>query len=169
MCRIAIILLPSAVYESPMSAIDRIASATANPLLVLTRLLLGLFFVWLGLTKLVPGWNAFETEGAALLTAMAQGKFDGQIALYLIGGWQVIAGLALCVVPAIRLSLVLLFLLLALYGLLVAFSLPALHDSNGLPTAFAELTLRNALLTIAALAVAAHTIRVTPSKASGAK
>ena len=141
-----------------MSAIDRFASATANPLLVASRLLLGLFLIWLGLTKLVPGWGNYDVDAVQTMQAFTYGKLDGQIGLYLIGGWQVLTGLAVCIIPALRLAIVLLWLLLALYVVLVAFHLPALFE-DGLPTPFAAMTLRNALLTFVALAIASYSLK----------
>ncbi len=153
-----------------MSPVHSLASVTANPLIVFTRLLLGLFFVWLGLTKLIPGWASFEGDAVALLGGLTHGTIDSQLALYVLGGVQVITGLTLCIVPAINLAVILLWLLLALYGALVVTQLPAMLDDKHLPTVFAQMILRNILLTIAALAVASHTIRVSaPKTASTAK
>ena len=143
-----------------MSAIDRFASATANPLLVLSRLLIGLFLVWLGLTKIIPGWAPFEGDAQLLLSTMTQGKLDGQIGIWLIGGWQVLAGLALCIVPALRLAIILLWLQLALLGVVVYFHLGALHDGSGLPTLFAHMMLRNTVITFVGLAIASHSVMV---------
>jgi hypothetical protein len=143
-----------------MSAIDRFASATANPLLVLSRLVIGLFLVWLGLTKIIPGWAPFEGDAQLLMSTMTQGKLDGQIGIWLIGGWQVIAGLALCILPALRLAIILLWLQLALFGVVVAFHLSALHDGSGLPTLFAHMMLRNAVITFVGLAIASHSVMV---------
>ena len=147
-----------------MSAIHSFASATANPLLVITRLLLGLFLVWLGVTKLVPGWNAFDGDSTLLMSAFTGGKIDGQVGMYVLGGLQVVTGLALCIVPAIEMSFLLLWILMGLY---IAFGV--LHASelidNNRPTPLAQLIIRNCLLTLAALAVAAHTITMSAPKA----
>ena len=149
-----------------MSAIDRLASVTANPLLVLSRLVIGLFLVWLGLTKIIPGWAPFEADAQLLLSTMTQGKLDGQIGIWLIGGWQVIAGLALCILPALRLAIILLWLQLALFGVVVAFHLNSLHDGSGVPTPFANMMLRNAVITLVGLAIASHSVMVFgPAKA----
>ena len=142
-----------------MSAIDRFASATANPLLVLTRLLIGLFLIWLGLTKIVPGWGSFDADATQLMGTLSMGKLDGQIGLYLLGGWQVLSGLALCIIPALRLAVVLLWLLLVLFVLVVVFHLPALYD-GGVPTVFAGVVLRNVLLGLAGLAIASYSVKV---------
>ncbi len=145
-----------------MSIFRPLASATANPLLVLTRLLIGLFLIWLGLTKVVPGWGHFDADATALVQALALDHIDGRIGLYVIGGLQILTGAALCVVPALELAVALLWLLLALYLLVVVFHLPALRDANGLPTLFAGSMLRNALLTIAGLAVASYSVKFAP-------
>jgi uncharacterized membrane protein YphA (DoxX/SURF4 family) len=144
-----------------MSAFDRAVAATAHPLLVLTRLLIGLFLIWVGLTKCVPGWNPLDSDSQAFLGAVVQGHVNPQIALWLIGGWQILTGLTLCIVPSLRLSIVLMWLLLVLYGLIIGFHVTELFDSNGLPTAFAGLALRNCLLTLAGLAIASYTVKVT--------
>lgn len=142
-----------------MSAIDSFASATANPLLVLTRLLIGLFLIWLGLTKIVPGWGHFDADAVQLMNTMTGGRLDGQVGLYLIGGWQVLTGLALCIIPALRLAVILLWLLLALFVVLVVFHLSAVYE-GGAPTAFAGMMLRNFLLTLAGLAIASYSVKV---------
>ena len=148
-----------------MSVFDRFISASANPMLVTCRLLIGLFLVWIGLTKLIPGWNPLDSDSIAFLGTMTQGKLDGQIGLYLIGGWQIIAGLALCIVPALRLAVILLWLLIALYILVIVTHLPALLDANHQPTLLASLTLRNALLTFAGAAIASWSVKLTPHRA----
>jgi hypothetical protein len=145
-----------------MPAFDRFVSATANPMLVTTRLLIGLFLVWVGLAKLIPGWNPLDSDSVSFLGTVTQGKLDGQIGLYLIGGWQIIAGLALCIVPALRLAVILLWLLIALYIGIIAFHLPALLDANHQPTLLASLTLRNALLTFAGAGIASWSVKLTP-------
>lgn len=143
-----------------MSAIHAAASLTANPLMVITRLLLGLFLVWLGVTKLVPGWNNLESDSLVLLSTFTQGKIDPQVGMYVLGGLQVITGLALCVIPALRWSFVLLWVLLAMYVTLAVVHAPELLD-NGLPTPLAHLIIRNFLIVLAALSIAAHTIKVS--------
>jgi len=147
-----------------MAAIDRFASATASPLLVLTRLLIGIFLVWLGLTKIIPGWAPFDADAVQLMNTLTGGKLDGQIALYLIGGWQIITGVALCIIPALRLAIILLWLLLGLFLMLVVFNLSAVYQS-GAPTAFAGMLMRNFLLTLAGLAIASYSVKVAgPAK-----
>ena len=147
-----------------MSALHAFASATANPLLVITRLLLGLFLVWLGVTKLIPDWNSHEVDAALLMSAFTGGKIDAQVGMYLLGGVQVVTGLALCIVPALELSFLLLWVLMGLY-----ITLGVLHHSDlfvdYFPTPLAQLIIRNCLLTLAALAVAAYTIKVAAPKA----
>ena len=44
----------------PPSAYPRLISSSATPLLVLSRLLIGLFLIWIGLCKIIPGWNPLE-------------------------------------------------------------------------------------------------------------
>lgn len=144
-----------------MSAFDRAVAATAHPLLVLTRLLIGLFLVWIGLAKCIPGWNPLDGEAQALLGSVTQGHLDPQIALWLIGGWQILTGLTLCIVPSLRLSIVLMWLLLVLYGLVIGFHVTELIDAKGQPTAFAGLALRNCLLTLAGLGIASYAIKMT--------
>ena len=152
-----------------MSAIHALASATANPLIILTRLLLGLFFIWLGLTKVIPGWSIYEGDSMVLMSTFSEGKIDGQVGLYVLGGMQILTGLALCIVPALELSFVLLWLLLGLYVALVVVHSASLRGSDGLPTALAHLVLRNGLLVMAGLAIAGHTIKVSQPKAKPAK
>lgn len=152
-----------------MSAIHALASATANPLITVTRLLVGLFFIGLGLTKLVPGWSIYEGDSAVLAAIFAEGKADGQIGLYVLGGLQLMAGLALCIVPALHLSFILLWLLFAVYVTLGVLHHTSLYGSGHVPTAFAHLILRDGLLVLTALALAAHTIKVSQPQAKPAK
>ena len=147
-----------------MSAIHAFASATANPLLVSTRLVLGLFFVWLGVTKLVPGWNSHEVDAALLMTAFTGGKIDAQVGMYLLGGVQVITGLAMCIVATLEFSFLLLWILMGLYVTLGVLHMSDLFVDN-FPTPLAQLIIRNCLMTLAALAVAAYTIKVAAPKA----
>lgn len=152
-----------------MSAIHAFAAATANPLIIITRLVLGLFFIGLGLTKVIPGWNIYESDSVTLMTMFAEGKIDGQVGVYVLGGLQILTGLALCIIPALEFSFVLLWLLFALFVALVVLHHAALISDNGVPTALAQVVLRNALLVLAALAIAAHTIKVSQPKAKPAK
>ena len=147
-----------------MSTIHAFASASANPLLVITRLLLGLFLVWLGVTKLVPGWSSHEGDAALLMTAFTGGIIDAQMGMYLLGGVQVITGLALCIVPALEMSFLLLWILMGLYVALGVLNISDLFDKS-FPTPLAQLLIRNCLLTLSALAVAAYTIKVAAPKA----
>jgi len=142
-----------------MSAIHAFASASANPLLVVTRLLLGLFLVWLGVTKLVPGWGIHEGDATLLMSVFTGGKIDGQVGMYLLGGVQVITGLTLCIVPALKMSFIFLWILMGLYVALGVLHTSELVEKN-FPTPLAQLIIRNCLLTLAALAVAAYTIKV---------
>ncbi len=152
-----------------MSAIHALASATANPLIIISRLVLGLFFIWLGLTKVIPGWNVYENDSLALIKMFAEGKIDAQVGMYILGGLQIITGLALCIIPALELSFVLLWLLLVLFVGLIVLHHEVLIGSDWVPTALAQIVLRNGLLVLAALAIAAHTIKVSQPKAKAAK
>ena len=150
--------MATAAPQGP-SFLDRLIAGSASTALLLVRFLLALFFIWLGLTKCVPGWNPLDTEVQTMLTAMTQGKVDGSVLIYVIGGAQILAGLLLLVPGTLRFAVILLGLLLATYIAMAVFHLPDLHDGKGLPTLFATIVLRNALLTLAAIAVAARAVK----------
>lgn len=140
------------------SALTRLIGSSANPLLTLSRLLIGLFLIWLGLTKCIPGWNPLEVDAQTLASALTQGKIDSTLLLYLIGGWQVLAGATLLLIKTARLAIVLLWLLIMVYGILFFFQFAALHDGNQ-PTLLASLVIRNALLTLAAIAITSRGVK----------
>ncbi len=149
--------MATTIVTSP-SFLTRCIGISANPLMTLSRLLIGLFLIWLGLCKCVPGWNPLDTDTSLLVAAFTHGKVDPTIFLYLIGGWQVLAGVTLLLVMTARFSIVLLWLLVVVYGLLAFFQFPALHE-EGQPTMVASMGLRNALLTLAAIAIASRGVK----------
>ncbi len=147
-----------ATIVTPPSALTRLIIASANPLLALSRLSIGLFLIWIGLCKIVPGWNPLEAESQVLLSALTHGKIDSTLLFYIIGGWQVLAGALLLLVRTARPAILMLWLLVVLYGMLACFEFPALHV-DGQPTLVASIALRNALLTLAAIAIASRGVK----------
>lgn len=147
-----------AATPSAPGSLSLLIGASANPLLTVSRLLIGAFLIWIGLTKCIAGWNPLETETQLLLSALTQDKIDSKILLYAIGGWQVIAGATLLLIPTARLAIVLLWVLMVLYCVLFFYQFSALH-LDGQPTQLASMMVRNALLTLATIAIASRGVK----------
>lgn len=75
----------------------------------LTRLSLGLVFLWFGALKFVPGLSPAEALVTRTFQALSLGMLDGEVAMPLLACWECAIGLGLLLRVWLRTTLALLF------------------------------------------------------------
>jgi len=132
--------------------------ATLAPLLTnLARLVLALVLVWIGLAKCVPGWEPGTVDSEQLMSLLTVGKVDGTVALTVVGGLQMLAGLCLAIPRLAGAAVTVLFLLFAIGVTLAIMHWPVMVGGAGgvTPNAIGTGLLKGLTLHLAAMALAA--------------
>lgn len=81
--------------------------------ILLTRIALGVVFVWFGALKLVPGMSEAEGVARRTLVRLTLGLVPSEVCLYILAAWECVIGLGLLWGRFLRSTLALLFLQLA--------------------------------------------------------
>jgi uncharacterized membrane protein YphA (DoxX/SURF4 family) len=76
----------------------------------LTRLALGVVFLWFGAIKLVPGWSPAADLAARTIEQLTFGVVHPEVGLALLAVWESLIGIGLLTGRFLRLTLLLLFL-----------------------------------------------------------
>ena len=76
----------------------------------LTRIALGIVFLWFGAIKFVPGWSPAADLATRTIDLLTLGYVPPHVALPLLAGWETLIGLGLLTGRALRFTLLLLFL-----------------------------------------------------------
>lgn len=87
----------------------RITTWMARHGVTLTRLALGVVFLWFGAIKLVPGWSPAADLAARTIEQLTFGIVQPAVALPLLAVWESLIGLGLLTGRFLRLTLLLLF------------------------------------------------------------
>src|ERR671925_666450 len=87
----------------------RITSWMARYGVTLTRLALGIVFLWFGAIKFVPGWSPAADLASRTISRLSFGVFGPSIGLPLLATWESLIGLGLLSGRFLRLTLLLLF------------------------------------------------------------
>lgn len=87
----------------------RITTWMARHGVTLTRLALGVVFLWFGVIKLVPGWSPAADLAARTIEHLTFGIVQPVVALPLLAVWESLIGLGLLTGRFLRLTLLLLF------------------------------------------------------------
>ncbi len=87
-----------------------IAAWMARHGVTLTRLALGLVFLWFGVIKLVPGWSPAADLAIRTIDKLTLGLVPAGVGLPLLALWESLIGLGLLSGRFLRLTLLLLFL-----------------------------------------------------------
>ena len=121
--------LPS-LCERPTNQISLVLNAPADPKqretyeslitawmarngVSITRIALGLVFLWFGVLKFLPGMSEAEDVARRTLTTLTLGKVPPEICLYLLAAWESAIGLGLLWGRFLKITLILLFLQLS--------------------------------------------------------
>ena len=75
----------------------------------LTRVALGIVFLWFGAIKFVPGWSPAADLATRTISLLTMGQVPPHVALPLLAGWETLIGLGLITGRALRFTLFLLF------------------------------------------------------------
>ena len=88
----------------------RITTWMARHGVTLTRLALGVVFLWFGAIKLVPGWSPAADLAARTIEQLSFGVVQPVTGLALLAVWESLIGIGLLTGRLLRLTLLLLFL-----------------------------------------------------------
>src|ERR1043166_5124816 len=75
---------------APLDA--RITRWMAKHGVTLTRIALGIVFLWFGALKLIPGASPAEDLATRTITRLTGGRITAGLALYLLPPWEVLIG-----------------------------------------------------------------------------
>ena len=88
----------------------RLTSWMARHGVTLTRLALGVVFLWFGVIKLVPGWSPAADLATRTIARLTLGHIGPAISLPLLAIWESLIGVGLLSGRFLRVTLLLLFL-----------------------------------------------------------
>ncbi|MDZ4804457.1 MAG: hypothetical protein SGI90_06320, partial [Candidatus Eisenbacteria bacterium] len=88
----------------------RVTTWMARQGIRLTRLALGIVFLWFGAIKFVPGWSPAADLAVRTISWLTVGSLAPNVALLVLATWEVLIGLGLLWGRHLRITLLLLFL-----------------------------------------------------------
>ncbi|CAN5684946.1 DoxX family protein [soil metagenome] len=95
---------------APLEPIDiRLTTWMARHGITLTRLALGVVFLWFGAIKFVPGWSPAADLAARTIERITFGVATPEVGLPLLAAWESLIGIGLLLGRFLRLTLLLLF------------------------------------------------------------
>ena len=134
----------------------RITSWMARHGITLTRLALGIVFLWFGALKLIPGWSPAEELATRTMERLTFSLIAPSTALLLLAGWEVLIGLGLLTGRFLRVTLLLLWIqMLGTLTPLVLFPGETFRVVPVAPTLEGQYIIKNLVLIAAALVVGA--------------
>ena len=87
----------------------RITAWMARHGVTLTRIALGIVFLWFGAIKFVPGWSPAADLAARTIERLTFGLVSPAVGLPVLAAWEVLIGVGLLTGRLLRLTLLLLF------------------------------------------------------------
>ena len=137
----------------------------------LTRIALGIVFLWCGALKLFPGMSPAETLAARTIGRLTMGAVQPAVSLPLLAVWECVIGLGLLTARALRATLLLLFVqMLGTMLPLVMFPRETFTHVPYAPTLEGQYIIKNLVLIAAAIVVGATVrggrITAEPTRAS---
>ncbi|MDB1090038.1 DoxX family membrane protein [Streptomyces sp. ACA25] len=128
------------------------------------RVSVGLLFVWFGILKLLPGNSPAEDVATRAMSAMTFGQVAPEVSRPLLAGMEILIGAGLITGLLLRLTLLVFFVHMS--G--VFLTLAILHGEmwNGgvaFPTLAGQYILKNIVLVVAVLTVAADALAARPA------
>ena len=95
---------------APLNPIDiRITKWMARNGITLTRLALGLIFLWFGAIKFVPGWSPAAELAGRTIEKITFGIVSAGVGVPLLAAWESLIGIGLLTGRFLRITLLLLF------------------------------------------------------------
>ncbi|HEV8599262.1 MAG TPA: DoxX family membrane protein [Gemmatimonadales bacterium] len=91
----------------------RITAWMAHFGITLTRLSLGLIFVWFGVLKFFPGASPAGELASRTIERVSFGQLSPPTGLFILAGWEVLIGVGLLLGRFLRITLLLLFIQMA--------------------------------------------------------
>jgi uncharacterized membrane protein YkgB len=88
----------------------RVTSWMARHGVTITRIALGIVFLWFGVIKFVPGWSPAAGLATRTIDRLSFGLLQPQVSLPLLAAWETLIGLGLLSGRYLRATLALLFL-----------------------------------------------------------
>ncbi len=134
----------------------RITAWMARHGVTLTRLALGLVFLWFGAIKIVPGWSPAADLAVRTIDRLTFGMVGPETALPVLAAWESAIGLGLLTGKLLRATLFLLFVqLLGTLTPLVIFPSETFVAFQYAPTLEGQYIVKNLVLVTAGIVVGA--------------
>jgi uncharacterized membrane protein YphA (DoxX/SURF4 family) len=89
---------------------SRLSAFMADTGIVVTRMALGVIFLWFGILKFAPGLSEAEDLAKRTLVKVTFGHVPAEVCLYILAAWECAIGLGLLSGRFLRSTLILLFL-----------------------------------------------------------
>lgn len=142
---------------APLDPLDRrVTHWMARHGITLTRLALGIVFLWFGALKFIPGWSPAEDLATRTIERLSFGAMPRPMALLLLATWEVLIGLGLLSGRFLRVTLFLLGVqMLGTLTPLVLFPGETFRVVPFAPTLEGQYIIKNLVLIAAALVVGA--------------
>ena len=142
---------------APLEPIDiRLTSWMARHGITLTRVALGVVFLWFGAIKFVPGWSPAADLAARTIEQITFGIVTPEIGLPLLAAWESLIGIGLLLGRFLRLTLLLLFVQMPGTMLpLILFPSETFTAFPHAPTMEGQYIIKNLVLIAAAIVVGA--------------
>jgi uncharacterized membrane protein YkgB len=122
----------------------------------LTRLALGIVFLWFGVIKFVPGWSPAADLAARTIGRLSFGLIDPALALPLLAAWESLIGLGLLSGRFLRMTLLLLFVQMPGTMMpLILFPAETFRAFPYAPTLEGQYIIKNLVLVSAAIVIGA--------------
>src|SRR5687767_9454524 len=152
----------------PLESLDRRITAWMNRHgVTLTRISLGIIFLWFGALKFFPGISPAESLATDTITRLTGGNIPENLARIGLASWEVLIGLGLLSGNFLRITLLLLWLQMAGTLLpLVFFPDETFAWFPLVPTLEGQYIIKNLVIISAAIVVGA-TVRRNDGKAQG--
>lgn len=100
----------TAILPGPIDALDRhVTSWMAEHGVRLTRLALGIVFLWFGVIKFGPGWSPATELAGRTIDKLTVGLVDPAIGVPVLAVWESLIGIGLLTGRFLRVTLLLLF------------------------------------------------------------
>ena len=134
----------------------RLTSWMARHGITLTRVALGVVFLWFGAIKFVPGWSPAAELAARTIEQITFGIVTPEIGLPLLAAWESLIGIGLLLGRFLRLTLLLLFVQMPGTMLpLILFPSETFTAFPHAPTMEGQYIIKNLVLIAAAIVVGA--------------
>jgi uncharacterized membrane protein YkgB len=142
---------------APLEPVDiRLTTWMARHGITLTRISLGVVFLWFGAIKFVPGWSPAADLAARTIERITFGLVAPELGLPLLAAWESLIGIGLLLGRFLRLTLLLLFVQMPGTMLpLVLFPSETFTAFPHAPTMEGQYIIKNLVLIAAAIVIGA--------------